>query len=58
MTKKQYDRNIRELEQRLKTTKEDYLAMVLRNCITTMKMKHKEARRAERNANREAKNDG
>ena len=58
MTTKQCDRNIRELEQRLKTTEDDYPAMVLRNCITTMKMKRKEARRAERNANREESNNG
>jgi len=58
MTTKQCDRNIRELEARLKDTKQDYPAMVLRNCITTMKMKRKEARRAERNANKEESNNG
>lgn len=58
MTIKKIDSNIKELERRLAGSESDYSAMVIRNCITTMRMKRKEARRAERRRKREENNNG
>lgn len=57
MTIRDYDKNIKELEERLQEV-EGRESMVIRNCIITMKMKRKGLKKAERRAKREESNDG
>ena len=58
MTLQKIDSNIKELEGRLKATEDDYSAMVIRNCITTMEMKRREAKRALRRSKKEENTNG